>query len=403
MTAYRCLAVAPDGSLYARQIEAVSPERAADALLRDGFTPIRVDTGTPSLAELLARPVHFTRGISIGEQALLMTQLATLLKGGLPVDRALDLVRDQAPRAHIRNALAAILRDIRAGRSVASAFTASHLFPGYVTGALHAAETAGQLAPALATLGARLEATARVRQDLVTALAYPAIVLLSTVVALILVLTLVVPQFEPLFAGEDMALPLLTRGVLALSTLVNDRGAGLVITLGAAATAMVIALRLEPVQHVLDRHRARIPGMAFRDQYISAQFLGLFGTLNENGVPVPRALELVRAAVPGRRWREDIARAGSKIREGQRLSQALAQETLVPATALRLLETGERSGALAATCQQAGDIIGKGVSDRLKRMVALANPIAIILLGAVVALLVGGVMLGIFSLGDLAQ
>jgi len=402
MTEYRCLVVSGEGREAWRIVDAPTEKSAIARLLADGLTPIEVKSGAMSLVDRLNQPVRWRSGLGLAEQSLILTQLATLIRSGLPVDRCLDLLRDQSPNARQRDLLALVLTGIRAGQSLASALERQSGFPGYVIGVIRSAERSGRLGDALTSLAARMTAAAATRRQLVNALTYPAAVLAATLLALALVLTLVVPQFEPIFAGEEARLPALTRAVLALSSLVTGHWALILAGLFLVPAAFYFGLRSEAGGTLVQRFRRHIPGMMLRDQYLAAQFTGVFATLIGNGVAVMKALPLARSAIGSERWRRHIGEVERRVREGATLSRALAAEAFVPKTAIRLIEVGERSGQLAETCGKASEIMGDSARARIDRIVSLANPIAIVTLGGIVGMLVAGVMLGIFSLGDFA-
>ncbi|WP_114952129.1 type II secretion system F family protein [Sphingosinicella terrae] len=402
MTGYRCLVVTPEGRSDWRRIEASSEQSALVRLAADGHEVIDIRRGDPTLVERLNQPVRLRRTLSLPDQSLILTQLATLVQSGLPVDRSLDLLRDQMARPAQRELLAEALSRVRAGDGLAAALEARGAFPAFVTGVIRAAEQAGRLGHALQSVAERMALAAATRRQLATALTYPAAVLAATLFALGLVLTLVVPQFEPLFAGSEARLPALTRAVLALSRLTIDHGLELLLALVLLLATPVLLLRSGRLQPWIQRHRRLVPGLGLRDQYLAGQFCGLLGTLLDNGVAVVRALQLARETIGSDRWRRHLAAVEQRVREGERLSSALGRDELVPATAVRLMEVGERTGRLAETSIQASAVLGAAARARIERAVALANPIAIVGLGGLVALLVAGVMLGIFSLGDFA-
>ncbi|HMJ93201.1 MAG TPA: type II secretion system F family protein, partial [Allosphingosinicella sp.] len=260
MTEYRCLVVSPEGRSSWRTIDAASEKSAIARLVGDGLTPLEVKSGAMGLMDRLNQPVRFGRALGIAEQSLILTQLATLIRAGLPVDRSLDLLRDQSPRPSQRDLLALVLAGIRSGQSLAFALEQRDAFPGYVIGVVRSAERAGRLGDALTALSERLTVSAATRRQLVTALTYPAAVLIATLIALALVLTMVVPQFEPIFAGQEEKLPTLTRGVLALSAAVTGNGLILLAALVLIPVAAIILLRSEAGGALLQRGRRHIPG-----------------------------------------------------------------------------------------------------------------------------------------------
>ena len=403
MTEFRCLVATCEGRSDWRVIEAPSESSALNRLLADGFTPIEIKSGAMTLSDRLNQPVRFGLRLGIAEQSLILTQLATLIRAGLPVDRSLDLLREQSPKAKQRDFLAQALAHVRGGGSLGRAFEQQTMFPAYVIGVVRAAEQSGRLGSALTNLAESMTTAAATRRQLTTALTYPAAVLAATLLALVLVLTMVVPQFEPIFAGQEARLPSLTRGVLALSNLVTSNGMIIVGVLIAVPIVGFLLLRSRAGMAMVQQYRTYVPALGLRDQYLAAQFTGIFGTLIANGVTAIKALPLARDAISSPRWKQHITQVEQHVREGRMLSASLGGGSFVPATVVRLIEVGERSSKLAETCLHASQIMGEAAKARIDRIVALANPIAIVGLGGVVAMLVAGVMLGIFALGDFVE
>lgn len=402
MTEFRCLAVDAAGQKKWQQIDAANEQACVQIMLSSGLTPLQVNSGAMSLLEKLNQPVQFSVSLGLSEQALMLNQLALLVRSGLPVDRSLDLLRDQAPKAKQRQLLEQILAHVKEGKGLAGALEASEIFPTYVVGVIRSAEKSGKLGAALTSVAERMTKATETRRKLATALTYPAAVLIATVAALVIVLTSVVPQFEPVFAGNEDKLPALTNFVLALSAFV--RGHGLT-TIGGFLLMLAllwVLFRSAEGKKLSSSLAPYLPGIKLRDQYLAGQFTGLLATLIDNGLTVVRALPLARETLSSSRWQSELSSVETQIREGSRLSFALEATSVFPRTASRLIEVGERTGKLGETCGHASQIMGDAASARIERIVSLVNPIAIILLGGLVALLVAGVMLGIFALGDFA-
>lgn len=402
MTEFRCLAVDASGKKAWRQVEAPSENACVQSMLANGLTPLQVTSGAMTLAEQLNQPVELSFGLGLGEQALMLNQLALLVRSGLPVDRSLDLLRDQAPKARQKQTLQGILDKVKQGEGLARALEAAKVFPAYVVGVVRSAERSGKLGEALTSVATRMTKATETRRKLATALTYPAAVLIATIAALVIVLTSVVPQFEPVFAGNEDRLPGITLLVLSFSAFVRSYGLFLLSGILLITALFWILVRSEEGEKLMSRLAPHLPGIKLRDQYLAGQFTGLLATLIANGLTVVKALPLAKNTLSSRRWKSDLADVERQIREGSRLSYALASTTVFPETASRLIEVGERTGKLGETCAHASEIMSQAASARIERIVSLVNPIAIILLGGLVAMLVAGVMLGIFALGDIA-
>jgi type II secretory pathway component PulF len=398
--AFRCEIVTASGRLDRIEMEAINRRAVIAQLLADGATPIRISSGKPNLLDRLNEPLIARSGFGVAAQALLLTQLAALIRAGLPLDRSLDLLADQAASRSQRTTLSAVVRSIRAGDGPAHAFERARVFPDWVIGVLRSAEQAGSMGEALGSLAARLGDLTRTRRELVSALTYPAAVLAATILALGLVLLVVVPQFRPIFAGQEARLPLLTQAVLWLS----DHTSMLVpatVAIIVVPVALLMAISRSPgLAKRAEKALPIVPGLRLRDQYLAAQFAGLLATLLSNGLTLVKALPLVAAGMSSRRWRRHLRCVVTQLRQGAALSPSLLKEPFVPATLVRLLEIGERTGKLAETALEASIIVDEAARARMQRIVSLANPIAIMSLGTLVAALVAGVMLGIFAIGD---
>lgn len=400
MTEYRCLVLDKNGQRNWQRLDAESEAACLDALMRQNLVPLRITDGPMDLTERLSQPVNIRFGAGRA-QAMELRQLATLVSAGLPVDRSLDLLRDQLADKRQRQRHERLLSDVRSGSSLGEAMQGLGGYPQWALGIIKAAQAGGRIGDALVAVADRMESEEAIRRRLVTSLTYPAAVMIATIAALIIVLTLVVPQFAPIFEGEEERLPNLTRAVLALSDAVQSHGWTLLAGLCGLVLLLVLLFRASNQNNGI-LAKIRWPGQRLFDQYLAAQFTGLLSTLLLNGVTLIKALPLARDAMSSARWRNALSLVEQQIREGARLSQSLAQVSFFPVTAARLIEVGEATGKLGETAHEASKVMGTSATARIERIVALANPIAIILLGGIVALLVAGVMLGIFSLGDFA-
>ncbi len=399
-TSYRCLGLRPDGVTDWRDVMAGSIDEAAALLLQDGWMPLYVRVRGRSLLERLNEPLSWRSSLSGADRALLAERLAILLEAGVPLDRSLELLRHGVRTASLQALLVRVADHVRQGGTLAQALRReARDFPGFFTGVVEAAERSGRLAPALRTLGANLRQMEEMRQRMTTALLYPAIVLLSAVAALLIVLTGVLPQFEPLFAGEESGLPVLTRVMLSLSRFVTHHGWLLIASGGLFGFGLWHALRRR--HPILDRLANRLPGHQLRMDYLAGRYCRILGLLIANGVSILEALELTRGALGSARWRQFLECTIQHLREGTPVAQAFGRETLLPATALRLVEVGAASGQLGPMVLKAAELLELETKTRMERLVTVLPPIAIVALGGLVALMILSVMLGIFSMNEM--
>lgn len=402
MIRYRVLHLASDGRLDWQFITAPTVAEAASVAIQRGLTPLEIRAGNPSLLERLNQPITWGNRIGRADLTLLTDQLAALLEAGLPLDRSLDLLHSQAAARSGRTLLHTLLGRVRAGASLADACTDSRDIPRFYVGVLRAAERSGRLAGGLRDLATALRHAETTRQQAISALTYPAIVLLMTIAALAIVLVGVVPSFEALFAGEEDRLPLLTRVVLGLSRLVTQNGGWLLTGSVSLIGALVYAMRSREVQQRLRPYLMRLPGAPLYRTYTAGRVCRVLATMIFNGVPLQDAVVLAGGVTASRSMRRLLEEVAQRLREGADLSSTLHQGGVFPVTAIRLIEVGEQTGQLAGLCARAADLLEEAARVRLERLVGILNPLAILFLGGLIAALILGVMLGIFSVNEMA-
>jgi len=219
MSRYAIRAVAPSGEIHHFSREATTENEVALKVLREGLTPISIVQRDGGLVDFLNRPIALGTRQRVGDVALFCEQMGTMTASGLTVEQALRVISKQRIERDTTKTALRLLPRIQTGMSLSAALAAEPGLPPYLPGMIRAAETGGKLSEGLADAGRYMQRQASTRNGLLNALAYPAVVLITVVIALALVLIIVIPSFEPIFAGEEHQLPAITRAVLWLSNL----------------------------------------------------------------------------------------------------------------------------------------------------------------------------------------
>ncbi|WP_265587994.1 type II secretion system F family protein [Sphingomicrobium arenosum] len=400
MAEWRARVVTAEGKRDERIVIADARDEAVVRLIAQGDTPLQVRTGPLSLRERLDQPVHLTSAAGVGEIASLLDRFAILLEAGLPLVDAVRLLEEQVVSTRQRAWLREVAVRLEAGQEVHEAFAARAVLPGWVLGLIEASARSGDLVGTLRDAATRLSTIDEARRAIVTAMTYPMVVLVGTILAVAIILTTVVPQFAPLFEGEEARLPQATLWVLALASLVERHGTFLLLAVIALPMALTAFLRRPPWRAAL-LARSSFPGRQLRDQYLAGRTCSILGGLLSKGVLLPDALRLASAGTSSERWRRDLLAIRERLFEGDMPSRAFARTRVFPVSVVALVEVGERSGRLGPTLERAGQIMSSIASSRINRLISLVNPAMIVLLGVIVATLVSGVMMGIFALGDI--
>ncbi len=372
--------------------------RAARAQLRErGLLPLEV-------REVKAESAG---GWSFGgrgnERALLLRQLATLLKAGLTLEEVLSVLVEQADSAVSRRQLGAIRARVMEGQSLSAAM-AEHprLFPYMYTAAIAAGERAGQLETVLARLADFAEQRDAMNRGLSLALVYPLLLALIAVAVVWGLIGFVVPRVVGVFEQAAQELPWLTRSLLALSDFIAAYGLLVIVAVIVGGAAAAFALRRPGPRRSFDHLLLRLPvlGRLVRARQ-TASFTRTLAILVASAVPLVEALKVSAGVVGNRVVRADIERIAAQVREGVSLSRALNSAGWLPPVARRLISGGERSGELAPMLDHTASIQERELNAATSVLLAVLQPLLILVVGLMVLYIVLAIMLPILSMSQL--
>ena len=330
-------------------------------------------------------------------------QLATLLRAGLNLDRALAIVRRLVDRPALRALLERLLEKLRAGSSFAGALQQERDVPPHYVSMVRAGEVSGALADSLTRLGQFLGRSQEIRARIRSALVYPAILAATVTATLIVVVAVVLPRFQSLFAASEAPLPLATRIVLALGSGVADYGWVILLIIVAAGAVAWVRLREGAGRLKLDAFLLRTRWTFGLPQHLeAARYLRTASTLCTGGLPLPTALRIAQEGITNRAFKEAATPLLAGIKEGQALSPLLDQVKVYPKLAVQLARVGEETGRLPEMLQQAADMLDSEAQSTIERLLTLMVPVITLAMGGLVALLIGSVLVGILSVNDLA-
>ncbi|MDH5310684.1 MAG: type II secretion system F family protein, partial [Gammaproteobacteria bacterium] len=267
---------------------------------------------------------------------------------------------------------------------------------------IRAAEASGNLGEGLDRLTTYLASSQALRNKVVSALIYPAILLAVAGLSVIILLTAVVPQFRPMFEEMGAALPMPTRIVLAVSDFLAANGWWLPVVLAGMFLLVQRTLASPASRRRIHAKLLGLPVVGSLVQAVdTARFGRSLGTLLSNGVPVLKGLAIARETMSNVVMAEAVDQAAHELREGGHLSRALMEAAVFPGLAMRLLKVGEESGRVDAMMLRVADIYDEEVELTIQRLLAMLEPVLIIGLGVVIAGIIVSVLVGIISINDL--
>lgn len=389
-------------------IEAPDPNTAALKLQDQGQIPLTIEALPSGNSSPGSRTwTLFRRRKAIDSTAIdfFTLELATLLKAGLPLGEALHTLASTTDDSALAECIGRIDADVRRGRSFSQALESldTGLFDDLYRNMVHAGESSGTLGETLERLAAFRRRQRELRQELLSILLYPAILIVLSVAAVGVLLGFVVPQFAEMFAESGQQLPLLTRIVAGTGRLISEWWWLMAVFVLVVALLARQELRTPAGRARLDRWLVRAPvGGILLAKAQTARFARTLGTLLNNGVPLVDALSLSADTVSNRHMFGALRHASRRVREGSSLTQALSEADALPPLATKLIGVGERSGRLEIMLEQVADIYDNDVKVALKRILTLAEPAIIVSIALVITIIILSVILVILESNDLA-
>jgi general secretion pathway protein F len=405
MALFRFEAVAASGELIRGEMEAASQAEVVERLQGLGHLPIRADsTAGSALARWLRRDLFRRRATPARDLALLTQQLATLLQAGLGVDRALEIAATALDRAHDRERLGDVLERVRGGSTLADAIAAQPgMVPKFYVGMVRAGEAGASLDRTLRHLAGFLERSHAVREQIRSALIYPAIVLVAGSISVALLFGFVVPRFRPLFEQAGTALPFAAQLVLGVADFMEAWGWWLLLALLALGFGAAAWLADPARRAGWDRRMLRLPVLgALATKLEMSRLARTLGTLLQNGVPPLGALAIARETSRNAVFAAALDDVAERVKEGKGLAEPLAESGVVPPLAVHLVRVGEETARLEEMLLKIAEIYEEDSRRGIERLLALLVPGITVLLGLVVALVVGSILSAVLSAYELA-
>jgi len=325
-------------------------------------------------------------------------QFNTIIKAGLPILKALDLLAERAAAPRIRPVLLDVRDRVREGSTLSEALEKQGLFPKVYVTAVLAGEKSGNLTGVLDYFIAYQRVSVSAKKKLIAALVYPAILITVASGIVTYLVTSVVPKFAQLYADMNLQLPPVTQLLVALTVTYRFYFLGFILALFAGAVFLVLWSRTEQGGLAVDRLKLRVPVVG--ETWIKfqvAQFCRTLSTLLQGGTPLVTALAISADAVPSRLISAGILQASQRVREGQSLHAALEGTKLMPEMGLEMIEVGEASGALASMLASVAEFYEEETTLRLGAFIAVVEPAILVFMAVVIAFILISLYLPIFS------
>ncbi len=404
MALYNYQAVSHDGKKLSGQIDASTTQGARDALVKKGLFPTKVGLAT---GEKSSDPWYkriFRRDISLKEKIFFTKQLAVLLRSGIPLVQALELLVEQTT-GPLNRILIALRDGIKEGRSLADGLSRyPETFDSIYIQLVRAGEATGNLEMILDRLNDFLERREELRKKVIGALRYPLFQLIMIILVVIGLLTFVVPQIASVFQGQDMPLPLPTRILISASDFMLNHYI-LLFSIVASIVGLFLAWKATPRgAYTMDVWKLKLPivGYFVRTSAI-VQFTRTLGMLVEGGVNLAESLNIVTKIVDNKVLTEVLNKARENIIKQGKIAQYLKETKLFPPVAIHLINTGEQSGELGSMLTTVARYYEDDLRERSDGLSAMLGPAMLIIMFVVVGFVIASVMLPMQRIQSMAD
>lgn len=330
-------------------------------------------------------------------------ELATLLEGGIPIDKSLSILLSGQDNNALKNVVEDLLNRIKSGKSFAEALANhSKLFTSVYINMVRAGEEGGVLQQVLKRLGSFQERLQKVRGEIISAMIYPLLLSSTGVVCVGALIVYVIPKFSQIFEGMGISLPFSTMMLMGMSRYSIRYGWIMIIVAVIVFFMYKKAMKDKNTSVKIDRKKLKLPllGNLFWKMQVS-RFARTLGTLLENGVPLLKSMDIVKDVLTNQYLANILGTVKTEVKEGASLTVSLAQKGFLPEIAVHLLKVGEETGNLDKMLLKVADNFDADVEQRMKRLVTMVEPVLILLMGAVIGAIVISMLTAILSVNDL--
>ncbi len=400
MAQYLYKALTPAGEPVEGQMEAASEAEVIAKIQEAGNLPLsasRMGEGFSWQNFRLSR-----RSITQKQVGEFTDQLATLLTSGMPLDRSLSVMLDLADDERLHAMIKAIRDKVRGGGNLSDALAEQHVFSKLYVNMVRAGEMGGTLEKTLQRLSDYQARSKALKDSVLSAMIYPAILLVLAVGSLFILLGKVVPSFQPMFEESGMQMPMLTQIVLGAANIVV--GYWWVLVVAVVAVTLLLRQRLEDpkFRYQWDARKLRVPLFGDLIQRLeTARFTRTLGTLLNSGVPLLSGLGIAKNVMNNQVLVEAVDTAAERVKHGEALADALSDAEYFPRLAQQLIAVGEETGKLDEMLLKTANTYDGEVRTTVDRMLSVLVPATVLILAGLIALIVFAILLAMLGMNDL--
>ncbi|HUH92718.1 MAG TPA: type II secretion system F family protein [Casimicrobiaceae bacterium] len=408
MPIYRYKAVNNAGDVAAGELDAANESEIVERLRDQGLMPMQVVAATGERASTAQgagrrRSLFAPRRVTRSHVLAITRELSTLLRAGLPLDRALEILINLAPAEPVAVLLQQIRDSVRGGKSLSQALDMHRdVFSRFYVNIVRAGEAGGALGVVLSRLAETMERNKELRESVVSALIYPTILICVAVASIMVLLVFVVPTFQQTFQQAGKALPLPTQIVILVGTGLRRYWWAMLAAVLAAIWLFRRHLKRPEVRYRWDRRLLGAPLLGDMLAKVEvARFARTLATLLANGVTLLSGLSIVKETMTNSVLANALDGVVTRLREGKGFGRPLIETGIYPRLATQMILVGEESGRLEEMLVRVADVFDKEVATSIKRFLAVLEPVLILTLAVMVLAIVLSILMGIVGMSEL--
>ncbi|PKL51779.1 MAG: type II secretion system protein GspF [Nitrospira bacterium HGW-Nitrospira-1] len=403
METFSYKAVTKEGNVVEGTIDADYERLAVDKLQDMGIFPIKISKPKEESSLQYGLIAIFKGRVRENDVMNFSYQLGVLLEAGFPLDRCLSIVSELTGKKEMSEIIKKIISDVRGGKSFSAALSKfPKVFPAFYINMIKAGETGGFLEETISKLTGYLENSQKIKNDVHSALVYPALLSIVGGAAVVVLLTFVVPKFTKIFSDMGQSLPLPTQILLFFSNAMKNYWWLIAFVLCSAVMSIRSYLKTPSGMRYWDNLKFKFPlfGKLYMEVYVS-RFARTLGTLLQSGVPILTALQSVEGVLGSKRITDAISATREAVRKGKKISTTLKEGNIFPPLAVHMITIGEETGKLDGMLFKIADRFDFETRTTIKRLLSLMEPALILFMGLIVGFIVIAMLMAIFSLNEL--
>lgn len=408
MPSYEYKAYNQQGSQVKGYIEADSVKAGRQQLRDNGMYPLEIkeskgSNGKQNILGLDIGELFFKRAIPIQDLILLTRQLGTLVAAGIPLERSLNMISQQADNTVMRKTVSAIRTSVSEGMSFSRALrSSSRKFPNEYIASIEAGEESGSMDKVLERLADDIEEVNRTRQALTSALIYPTVMIFVAIAIIILLMVYVVPQVTEVFASQNQDLPRLTSILISVSNFLRSYSWALLAILLAFIGGFNYALRKKENRYAFDKFLIGLPMIGrWIMMSIISRWARSLGLLIVGGVPTIRAMQIAIGNISNTYVSSVLQEVNKNVSEGMNINKALKRANIFPAFLVYMVDSGEQSGNLDTMLVKCADYYSQLLRTATQSMLKIFEPLLILSMGIIVLVIILAILMPIFQINQL--